>query len=210
MRRAESSFRRQIRSEKRLGGRCENHFTALDRPSGTPADFPANFRPQKIFFPPALMSSDVEYRDRLLETRPSKCHLWSDCPQSLGKDPGSLRTTHNEISAASPQTDVPQMFIRLEFRLTEFRPESFASDGDDDRRSPRTFRPVNLIRPPAASAAFGSQQQPRVISFASTCQFVLAGSSVHASGLMPADNLKAECNALLNRIAECRVGNRPG
>ena len=48
------------------------------------------------------------------------------------------------------------------------------------------------------------------MSFTSTCQFVLSGWAVHASGLMSPEALRKECDELLKRIAECRVGDRPG
>ncbi len=73
-----------------------------------------------------------------------------------------------------------------------------------------TFLAYNLIRLTAASAAFRSDQKPRSISFTSTCQFVLSGWAVHASGLMSDKALRRVCDQLLNRIAKCRVGNRPG
>ena len=73
-----------------------------------------------------------------------------------------------------------------------------------------TFLAYNLIRLTAASAAFRSDQKPRSISFTSTCQFVLSGWAVHASGLMSDKALRRVCDQLLKRIAKCRVGNRPG
>jgi len=73
-----------------------------------------------------------------------------------------------------------------------------------------TFLAYNLIRLTAASAAFRSDQKPRSISFTSTCQFVLSGWAMHASGLMSGKALRRVCDQLLKRIAKCRVGNRPG
>jgi hypothetical protein len=73
-----------------------------------------------------------------------------------------------------------------------------------------TILAYNLIRLTAASAAMRSKQKPRTISFTSTCQFVLAGWAVHASGLLSREALRKECDELLKRIAECRVGDRPG
>jgi len=73
-----------------------------------------------------------------------------------------------------------------------------------------SFLAYNLIRLTAASAALRSKQKPRTVSFTSTCQFVLAGWAVHANGLMSQKVLQKECDELLKRIAECRVGNRPG
>ena len=73
-----------------------------------------------------------------------------------------------------------------------------------------TFLAYNLIRLTGASAAMRSKQKPRTISFTSTCQFVLCGWGVHASGLMSQEALRKECDELLKRIAECRVGDRPG
>jgi hypothetical protein len=73
-----------------------------------------------------------------------------------------------------------------------------------------TFLAYNLIRLTAASAAFGSGQTPRSISFTSTCQFVLSGWAVHASGLLREKTLRSICGHLLKCIAACQVGNRPG
>jgi hypothetical protein len=73
-----------------------------------------------------------------------------------------------------------------------------------------TFLAYNLIRLTAASAALRSNEKPRTISFTSTCQFVLAGWAVHASGLMTPAAMWKESDELMKRIAACRVGDRPG
>jgi putative transposase len=73
-----------------------------------------------------------------------------------------------------------------------------------------TFLAYNLIRLTAASSAFRSDQKPRSISFTSTCQFVLSGWAMHASGSMSQEALRRESDELLKRIAACQVGNRPG
>jgi putative transposase len=73
-----------------------------------------------------------------------------------------------------------------------------------------TFLAYNLIRLTAAFAALQSQQKPRSIRFTSTCQFVLAGWAVHASGLMAPIAMRHESDELLKRIPGCRVENRPG
>ncbi len=73
-----------------------------------------------------------------------------------------------------------------------------------------TFLAYNLIRLTTSSAAFRRDQKPRSISFTSTCQFVLGGCGVHASGLMPDKTLRGVCDQLLKRIAAILVGHRPG
>jgi putative transposase len=73
-----------------------------------------------------------------------------------------------------------------------------------------TFLAYNLIRMTAAAAASLHDRAPRTISFTSTCQFVLSGWGIHSTGLMSKAALLSESQKLLERIAECRVGDRPG
>lgn len=73
-----------------------------------------------------------------------------------------------------------------------------------------TFLAYNLVRLTGASAAVSSDQKPRAISFTSTCQFVLSGWALRATGLMSQATLRMQSEELLKRIAECQVGNRPG
>ena len=100
-----------------------------------------------------------------------------------------IRSVKDSLNLGHVRCKSPEM-VRIEFRTT--------------------FLAYNLIRLTAASAAFRSEQKPRTISFTSTCQFVLAGWAVHASGLLPQAGLRKECDELLKRIAACQVGKRPG
>ena len=100
-----------------------------------------------------------------------------------------IRSIKDSLNLGHVRCKSPEM-VRIEFRTT--------------------ILAYNLIRLTAASAAIRSKQKPRTISFTSTCQFVLAGWAVHASGLMSREALRKECDELLKRIAECRVGDRPG
>lgn len=100
-----------------------------------------------------------------------------------------IRSIKEALNLGHVRCKSPEM-VRIEFRTT--------------------FLAYNLIRLTAASAALRRNQKPRTISFTSTCQFVLAGWAVHASGLMPPKALHNESTELLKRIAQCRVGNRPG
>ena len=100
-----------------------------------------------------------------------------------------IRSIKDSLNLGHVRCKSPEM-VRIEFRTT--------------------FLAYNLIRLTAASAASRSNQKPRTISFTSTCQFVLAGWAVHASGLMSPKALHNESAELLERIAQCRVGNRPG
>jgi hypothetical protein len=100
-----------------------------------------------------------------------------------------IRSVKDTMNLSHVRCKSPDM-VRVEFRTT--------------------FLAYNLIRLTAASAAFRSDQKPRSISFTSTCQFVLSGWAVHASGLMSDKALRRVCDQLLKRIAKCRVGNRPG
>ena len=100
-----------------------------------------------------------------------------------------IRSIKDSLNLGHVRCKSPEM-VRIEFRTT--------------------ILAYNLIRLSAGSAAMRSKQKPRTISFTSTCQFVLSGWAVHASGLMSQEALQKECDELLKRIAECRVGDRPG
>jgi putative transposase len=69
-----------------------------------------------------------------------------------------------------------------------------------------TLLGYNLIRTTAASAALLHGQQPRQISFTSTCQYVLGSWLLLSLGLLEASSLKV----LLRQIAACAVADRPG
>lgn len=71
-----------------------------------------------------------------------------------------------------------------------------------------TILGYNLIRTTAAGAALLHGQQPRQISFTSTCQYVLAGWMQLSLGL--AQTQEAYLRLLLQQIAACQVANRPG
>jgi putative transposase len=73
-----------------------------------------------------------------------------------------------------------------------------------------TLLAYNLIRTTAASAALLHDQQPRQISFTSTCQYILASWMFLSCGLIPAQALPNYCLQLLKQIATCQVANRPG
>jgi hypothetical protein len=100
-----------------------------------------------------------------------------------------IRSIKDTLNLRHVRCKSPKM-VRLEFRMT--------------------FLAYNLIRLTAASAALRSQQKPRSISFTGTCQFVLAGWGMRASGLTEQDAQRWESDQLLKRIARCRVGDRPG
>ncbi len=100
-----------------------------------------------------------------------------------------IRSVKDSLNLGHVRCKSPEM-VRIEFRTT--------------------ILAYNLIRLTAASAALRSQQKPRSISFTGTCQFVLAGWAVHASGLMSQEALRRESTELLKHIAACRVGERPG
>lgn len=73
-----------------------------------------------------------------------------------------------------------------------------------------TLLGYNLIRTTAAAAAVLHEQQPRRLSFTSTCQYVLASwSQLSADCCTPAE-IESRCRVMLARIAECQVGDRPG
>ena len=73
-----------------------------------------------------------------------------------------------------------------------------------------TILGYNLIRTTAAAAAMLHDKQPRHISFASTCEYVLASWSLFSTASLPAAALFSHCQAMLKRIAECKVADRPG
>lgn len=100
-----------------------------------------------------------------------------------------IRSVKDSLNLGHVRCKTPAM-VRIEFRTT--------------------FLAYNLIRQTAASAALRSKQKPRKISFTSTCQFVLAGWAVHASGLMTTAAMRKESDELMKCIAACRVGDRPG
>lgn len=100
-----------------------------------------------------------------------------------------IRSIKDSLNLGHVRCKSPEM-VRIEFRTT--------------------ILAYNLIRLTAASAALRSKRKPRTVSFTSTCQFVLAGWAVHASGLMMREAMRKESDELLKRIAACRVGDRPG
>lgn len=73
-----------------------------------------------------------------------------------------------------------------------------------------TILGYNLIRTTAAGAALVHGQQPRQISFTSTCQYVLAGWMQLSLGLIAASSFNAYLSLVLQQIAACEVANRPG
>jgi hypothetical protein len=72
-----------------------------------------------------------------------------------------------------------------------------------------TILAYNLIRVTIATSASLHDKQPREISFVGSCQYVLASwqevPHIHAAAA-----LMAYCLKMLEQIAECRVGHRPG
>lgn len=73
-----------------------------------------------------------------------------------------------------------------------------------------TLLGYNLIRTTAAAAASLHQLQPRQISFAGTCQQVLASWTLFSAGLVPEAELETRCQTLLRLIAQRQVADRPG
>jgi len=73
-----------------------------------------------------------------------------------------------------------------------------------------TLLGYNLIRTTAAAAAVLHDKPPRQISFSGTCQYVLASWSLFSTGRNTAAELESSCRALLARIAQCEVAQRPG
>jgi putative transposase len=72
-----------------------------------------------------------------------------------------------------------------------------------------TLLAYNLIRATAATAALLHGRKPRQISFTATCQYVLASWPL-ICGVLPADQVREHCLAILAHIAACEVANRPG
>ena len=73
-----------------------------------------------------------------------------------------------------------------------------------------TILGYNLIRTTAAGAALLHDKQPRQISFASTCQYILASWMQLSGGLVDASSLDEYLLLMLKQIAACEVANRPG
>ncbi|MGB3127451.1 MAG: IS4 family transposase [Pseudomonas sp.] len=79
-----------------------------------------------------------------------------------------------------------------------------------EREVRTTILGYNLIRTTAAAAALLHGQQPRQISFTSTCQYVLASWMLLSSGLIAEAILGGYIGLMLKQIAACEVANRPG
>ena len=73
-----------------------------------------------------------------------------------------------------------------------------------------TMLGYNLIRTTAAGAVKMHGLQPREISFTSTVQFVLAEWATLAKGWLTLDELHNHAKVLYEKIAGCRVAQRPG
>jgi putative transposase len=73
-----------------------------------------------------------------------------------------------------------------------------------------TILGYNLIRTTAAAAAALHDKQPRHISFASTCEYVLASWWLFSAASLSAESFLAQCQMLLKQIASCKVADRPG
>ena len=73
-----------------------------------------------------------------------------------------------------------------------------------------TFLAYNLVRLTGASTAISSDRKPRTTSFTSTCQFILSGWAIRATGILSRTTLRMQNEELLKRISECQVGHRPG
>jgi putative transposase len=73
-----------------------------------------------------------------------------------------------------------------------------------------TILAYNLIRTTAAGAALLHDKQPRRISFTSTCQYVLASWMQISGGLIGESSREVYLSVMLEQIARCEVGNRPG
>jgi hypothetical protein len=73
-----------------------------------------------------------------------------------------------------------------------------------------TLLAYNLIRTTAAGAAWLHDQQPRQISFTSTCQYVLASWMQLSAGLVDPSRLEDYLGLLLKQIAACEVAHRSG
>src|SRR5262245_3029348 len=68
----------------------------------------------------------------------------------------------------------------------------------------------NLIRTTVTAAAVRHRLQPRHISFTSACQYVLSSWSLLATGGLSAEHVRSQVTLVLQQIAACRVGHRPG
>jgi putative transposase len=73
-----------------------------------------------------------------------------------------------------------------------------------------TILGYNLIRTTSAGAARLHKKQPRQISFTGTCQYVLASWMQLSSRLIGQGELEAYVLVMLEKIAGCKVANRPG
>ncbi len=68
----------------------------------------------------------------------------------------------------------------------------------------------NLIRTTVAAAATLHSLAPRQISFTGACQYVLSSWSLLSSCRLSREEALAHCRLLLQQIAHCEVGHRPG
>jgi hypothetical protein len=73
-----------------------------------------------------------------------------------------------------------------------------------------TLLGYNLIRTTSAAAARLHDLLPRQISFTGTCQQVLATWMLFHQEEIDSSSPQARCRALLKRIAQCQVADRPG
>ncbi|MEZ6096968.1 MAG: IS4 family transposase [Pirellulaceae bacterium] len=73
-----------------------------------------------------------------------------------------------------------------------------------------TMLGYNLVRSTAAAAALLHRKTPRTISFTATCQYILASWMQLSSKMIATTKLDEYRNAILEQIAACQVGNRPG
>jgi hypothetical protein len=85
-------------------------------------------------------------------------------------------------------------------------------------KSPRMIRKevwttllgYNLVRTTAAAAAALHHRKPREISFTGTCQHLLSSWMVLVTGTVVREVMLRLCRALLERISQIIVANRPG
>lgn len=73
-----------------------------------------------------------------------------------------------------------------------------------------TFLAYNLIRTTAAGAALLHDKRPRQVSFTASCQYILASWMSLSTGSISVDAMQRYCEALLSRITQCEVADRPG
>ena len=73
-----------------------------------------------------------------------------------------------------------------------------------------TLLAYNLIRSVGMTAAVLHGKQPRQISFVSTCQYVLTSWMLLTFGATGQSDLSSYCHSILELVAACEVGNRPG